>query len=123
MLELPAITLYMHNLFAEGMHDISLFPGAADMLAALVLLVALAGLLVGVQRDDRVVEVVVVRVVDGSVEAGELGGGVRVGHRASVSGRALTPFYPGGVSATHRFGQRDRSASRNGPATRRSSNV
>ena len=35
MLKLPAITLYMHNLFAEGMHDISLFPGAADMLAAL----------------------------------------------------------------------------------------
>ena len=35
MLKLPAITLYMHNLFAEGMHDITLFPGAADMLAAL----------------------------------------------------------------------------------------
>ena len=35
MLKLPAITLYMHNLFAEGMHDIQLFPGAADMLAAL----------------------------------------------------------------------------------------
>jgi phosphoglycolate phosphatase len=35
MLKLPAITLYMHNLFAEGMHDIPLFPGAADMLVAL----------------------------------------------------------------------------------------
>lgn len=35
MLKLPAITLYMHNLFAEGMHDIALFPGAAEMLFAL----------------------------------------------------------------------------------------
>ena len=35
MLKLPAITLYMHRLFAEGMHDIRLFPGAAEMLAAL----------------------------------------------------------------------------------------
>jgi phosphoglycolate phosphatase len=35
MLKLPAITLYMHNLFAEGMHDIALFPGAADTLVAL----------------------------------------------------------------------------------------
>src|SRR6188508_2727771 len=35
MLKLPAITLYMHNLFAEGMHDIALFPGAVEMLFAL----------------------------------------------------------------------------------------
>jgi phosphoglycolate phosphatase len=35
MLKLPAITLYMHNLFAEGMHDIALFAGAAEMLSAL----------------------------------------------------------------------------------------
>ncbi len=35
MLKLPAITLYMHRLFAEGMHDIRLFPGASDMLSAL----------------------------------------------------------------------------------------
>lgn len=35
MLKLPAITLYMHNLFAEGMHDIALFPGASEMLLAL----------------------------------------------------------------------------------------
>ena len=35
MLKLPAITLYMHNLFAEGMHDIALFPGASEMLFAL----------------------------------------------------------------------------------------
>ena len=35
MLKLPAITLYMHNLFAEGMHDIPLFPDASDMLFAL----------------------------------------------------------------------------------------
>jgi phosphoglycolate phosphatase len=34
-LKLPAITLYMHNLFAEGMHDIALFPGASEMLFAL----------------------------------------------------------------------------------------
>lgn len=35
MLQLPAISIYMRNLFAEGMADIPLFPGAADMLAAL----------------------------------------------------------------------------------------
>jgi phosphoglycolate phosphatase len=35
MLKLPSITLYMHNLFAEGMHDIALFPGASEMLFAL----------------------------------------------------------------------------------------
>lgn len=35
MLKLPAITLYMHKLFAEGMHDIRLFAGASDMLFAL----------------------------------------------------------------------------------------
>jgi len=35
MLKLPAITLYMHNLFAEGMHEIALFPGASEMLFAL----------------------------------------------------------------------------------------
>ncbi len=35
MLKLPAITLYMHTLFAEGMHDIQLFPGASEMLTAL----------------------------------------------------------------------------------------
>lgn len=35
MLKLPAITLYMHNMFAEGIHEISLFPGASDMLAGL----------------------------------------------------------------------------------------
>ena len=34
-LKLPAITLYMHNLFAEGMQDIALFPGASEMLFAL----------------------------------------------------------------------------------------
>ncbi|MEO7223320.1 MAG: HAD hydrolase-like protein [Devosia sp.] len=35
MLKLPAISIYMHKLFAEGMHDIRLFPGASDMLFAL----------------------------------------------------------------------------------------
>jgi phosphoglycolate phosphatase len=35
MLKLPAISMYMRNLFAEGMHDIPLFPGASDMLFAL----------------------------------------------------------------------------------------
>jgi phosphoglycolate phosphatase len=35
MLQLPAISIYMRNLFAEGIHDIPLFPGAADMLGAL----------------------------------------------------------------------------------------
>ena len=35
MLKLPAISIYMRNLFAEGIADIPLFPGAADMLAAL----------------------------------------------------------------------------------------
>lgn len=35
MLKLPAIMLYMHNLFAEGIGDIPLFPGASEMLGAL----------------------------------------------------------------------------------------
>jgi phosphoglycolate phosphatase len=34
-LKLPAISIYMHNLFADGIGDIQLFPGAPDMLAAL----------------------------------------------------------------------------------------
>jgi phosphoglycolate phosphatase len=34
-LKLPAISIYMRNLFAEGMGNIAMFPGAADMLAAL----------------------------------------------------------------------------------------
>lgn len=35
MLKLPAISVYMRNLFAEGIHDIPLFPGASDTLFAL----------------------------------------------------------------------------------------
>ena len=34
-LKLPAIAIFIRNLFAEGMADIRLFPGAADMLATL----------------------------------------------------------------------------------------
>jgi phosphoglycolate phosphatase len=34
-LKLPAISIYMRNLFAEGITDIAMFPGAADMLGAL----------------------------------------------------------------------------------------
>jgi len=35
LLKLPAISTFMRNMFAEGIADIPLFPGAADMLAAL----------------------------------------------------------------------------------------
>ncbi|MEO6013628.1 MAG: HAD hydrolase-like protein [Devosia sp.] len=35
MLKLPAISIYMRNLFADGIGDIPLFSGAGDMLAAL----------------------------------------------------------------------------------------
>ncbi|RYE10197.1 MAG: HAD family hydrolase [Hyphomicrobiales bacterium] len=35
MLKLPAISVYMRNLFAEGIHDIPLFPGASETLFAL----------------------------------------------------------------------------------------
>lgn len=35
MLKLPAISIYMRNMFADGIHDIPLFPGASDMLFAL----------------------------------------------------------------------------------------
>lgn len=35
MLKLPAISIYMRNLFAEGVSKIPLFPGAADMLEVL----------------------------------------------------------------------------------------
>jgi phosphoglycolate phosphatase len=35
MLKLPAISIYMRNMFAEGIHDIPLFPGASEMLFAL----------------------------------------------------------------------------------------
>lgn len=34
-LKLPAMAIFIRNLFAAGMADIKLFPGAADMLAAL----------------------------------------------------------------------------------------
>jgi phosphoglycolate phosphatase len=34
-LKLPAISIYMRDLFAQGMENIPLFPGAAEMLAAL----------------------------------------------------------------------------------------
>lgn len=35
MLKLPAISIYMRNLFADGIGDIPLFPGASEMLFAL----------------------------------------------------------------------------------------
>lgn len=35
MLKLPAISIYMRNLFAEGIGDIPLFPGAADLIETL----------------------------------------------------------------------------------------
>lgn len=35
MLKLPAISIYMRNLFAEGIHDIPLFAGASEMLFSL----------------------------------------------------------------------------------------
>lgn len=35
MLKIPSIATYMRNMFAEGIHDIPLFPGASDMLFAL----------------------------------------------------------------------------------------
>jgi len=35
MLKIPAIAIYMRNIFAEAMHDIPMFAGAGEMLAAL----------------------------------------------------------------------------------------
>lgn len=35
MLKLPAISIYMRKMFADGISDISLFPGASDMLFSL----------------------------------------------------------------------------------------
>jgi phosphoglycolate phosphatase len=35
MLKLPAIAIYMRNMFADGIGDIPLFPGAGEMLTAL----------------------------------------------------------------------------------------